>query len=47
VKLRAAAAEHFQAESERMVKEVRLELQRAIEESRREMGSDSSGNALL
>jgi len=46
-KLRAAAEEHFQAESERMVKEVRLEVQRAIEESRRELESDSSGNALL
>ena len=46
-KLRAAMEEHFQAESERMVKEVRLEVQRAIEESRGELEPDSSGHALL
>jgi hypothetical protein len=47
-KLRAAVEEHFQAESERMVREVRLEVQRAIEESRRELEEpDSSGHALL
>jgi hypothetical protein len=44
--LRAAAEEHFR-ESERIAKEVRLEVQRAIEESRREPEPDSSGNALL
>jgi len=46
-KLRAAVEEHFQAESERIVKEVRLEVQRAIEESRREREPDSSVHALL
>jgi hypothetical protein len=46
-KLRAVAEEHFHAESERIVKEVRLEVQRAIEESRREPEPDSSGHALL
>jgi hypothetical protein len=45
--LRAAAEEHFQAQSEKMVKEVRLEVQRAIGESHREREPDSSIHALF
>jgi hypothetical protein len=47
-KLRAVAEERFQAESERIVKEVRLEVQRAIGESRRETDTaESSSHTLL
>jgi Tfp pilus assembly protein PilN len=54
-KLRSGAEERSQAESERIakaeseriVKEVRLEVQRAIEESRRELDTESSGHTLL
>jgi len=46
-KLRAVAAERLQAESDRIVKEVKLEVQRAIEESRRELDTESSGHTFL
>jgi hypothetical protein len=46
-KLRAVAEERFQAESERIVKEVRLEVQRAIVESRRELDTEPSGHTFL
>lgn len=46
-KLRASAQEQFQAERERMITEVRLEVQRAIGESRRDLERDSSGHTLL
>jgi F0F1-type ATP synthase membrane subunit b/b' len=46
-KLRAVAEERSQTESERILKEVRLEVQRAIEESRNEVDVESSGHTLL
>jgi hypothetical protein len=46
-KLRAVAEERLQAESERIVKEVRLEVQRAIEESRRELDTEPPGHTFL
>ena len=45
--LRASAEERFQAERERIIADVRLEVQRAIGESRRELEPDSPGHALL
>jgi hypothetical protein len=46
-KLRAPAQEQFQAERERMITEVRLEVQRAIGELRLDLEPDSSGHTLL
>lgn len=45
--LRAVAEERFQTESERILKEVRLEIQRATAESQRELDTESSGHTLL